>query len=167
MNRWCKRGLLAVAVLLAGLLVWQIAQRCAPSNPFHADPSQLEAVELRYIDLFFGKPDVAVSLTDPASIRAFCSIWNADYVTEIHPYDAHGYTGLVEMPSGSSDGLRICLMYRDGSTRTIEGLGGDMVYFDGHWCYASCGKSYGYQPVIRFTGGIEARAERIRQEETP
>ena len=44
MNRWCKHGLLAVAVLLAGLLVWQIAQRCAPSNPFHADPSQPEAV---------------------------------------------------------------------------------------------------------------------------
>lgn len=117
MNRWCKHGLLAVAVLLFVLLVWQIAQRCAPSNPFHADPSQLEAVELRYIDLFFGKSDVAVSLTDPASIRAFCSIWNADYVTEIHPYDAHGYTGLVEMPSGSSDGLRICLMYRDGRRR--------------------------------------------------
>ena len=164
MNRWCKRGLLAVAVLLFVLLVWQLWPR--PVNPLAVRAENVTQIRLT-LEAHPELPDGEMLLTKPAELASFCALWNGVQAVPVEPYDGVDGAPTVQLAAGDRRQIEIAFCLRDGSTRTIEGLGGDMVYFDGHWCYASCGKAYGYQPVIRFTGGIEARAERIRQEETP
>ena len=163
-------ALLALAALLGlgNLLVWR--WRAAPLFDVRAE--QVDRVEIRSVEpdtRWDAEPVVRQDryrlITDRADITLLCDVVRSLYLRE--------FTLDLDEPDWNRATVagvrsqRYVFYLRDGSTRTIEGLGGDMVYFDGHWCYASCGKSYGYQPVIRFTGGIEARAERIRQEETP
>ena len=53
------------------------------------------------------------------------------------------------------------LYFDDGTTRTVEGVGGNKVLFDGHWCYTSCGEKYGYAPIFDILCEVENNAEKI------
>lgn len=167
-HEWLLIGLVSL-LAAANLALWWTAQ--SPAFRIRAeDVVQIEAHHyqldgLRSTEIPTAWTGRYAVLNDPETIATICDVLSSLALYE-YPIDANGEAWEAWAIFHTYDN---CWVFRlkDGSTRTIEGLGGDMVYFDGHWCYASCGKSYGYQPVIRFTGDIEARAERIRQEETP
>lgn len=136
-----KQFLRAAIFLLSALLLWQLAaQYAAGTNPVQIDEERVTAVVLTRYHILSQEEVAQIALSDREEVLAFCKLWNQNWVTEIEPYSYLGFTGLVDLPAGGGDSLRVQFQYEDATSRyfslTTEFLfdrGMDDADYDG--CY--------------------------------
>lgn len=158
-------SLAAVLLVIANLAVarWRAEPR------FVVDAGEVERIEIRYADrdtLMEPEPvmqeDRYRTITIREDIERVCDVLATMYVREFEMEPEE--TAWNHITTVVTRGTRYIFSLKDGTTRTIEGVCGYTVLFDGHWCYVSCGKKYGYVPLLRELAEVENRAERIEPE---
>ncbi len=150
MNRWCKHGLLAVAVLLAGLLVWQLWPR--PVNPLAVRAEDVAQIRLT-LEAHPELPDGEVLLTAPGELASFCALWNGVQAVPVEAYDGVDGAPTVQLAAGDRRQIEIAFCLRDGSTRVYAPIG--------HYLLDCAAGRYYFYTSYALTRGVEAcfRAE--------
>ena len=150
MNRWCKHGLLAVAVLLAGLLVWQLWLR--PVNPLAVRAEDVAQIRLT-LEAHPELPDGEVLLTAPGELASFCALWNGVQAVPVEAYDGVDGAPPVQLAAGDRCQIEIAFCLRDGSTRVYAPIG--------HYLLDCAAGRYYFYTSYALTRGVEAcfRAE--------
>ncbi len=95
-------------------------------------------------------------ITNREDIATVCDLYSTMFLKAFPPDKTDRMMYLARIRC-AFDGCFVFHM-SDGSTITLNAVGGHTWYYDGCWYYATCGEKYGYETVHRYLYDILYRA---------
>lgn len=159
----CMAFLLCVLLLAANLLI--PFSREQPS--LFIDESDVYKVEVysvnleeRYTSRFPPEGALFWECTDIPTISQLCDVFSSLFLKEFP------YFWLSASEKENAQQLTNLFIYkffyRSGATLRIA-VGESLIRFNSHWCYASCGETYGYMPLSYQLAKIQSEYRSIQE----